>query len=285
MPRRSVRFHGKALTIACTDRKRSERFYEGVLGAERLPGDGYGCSWFRLGALTLNLMPNAAEPSPSAFPAHAMPIPWLEVDDLEAARRHLVGHKVPIIELHDGQVLTAADPDGLLIEVWQSETERFEMITIPELSGACGPVRTTLFETPFLRSARTGAVKPVENLMMAVDDEPFEGDFAEFIQGEVMWRCGSSAMKLKEHLPRVFYQCRVCQAMLPEEPGASYEFQIDLKPLDIPSFYIRLDAPAVACPRCQRHMILASDEVRGWIRKAVSEAVSGPPAGNEGTSI
>jgi hypothetical protein len=32
-----------------------------------MPGDGYGCSGFRLGALTLTLMPNAAEPSPAAF--------------------------------------------------------------------------------------------------------------------------------------------------------------------------------------------------------------------------
>jgi catechol 2,3-dioxygenase-like lactoylglutathione lyase family enzyme len=124
MPRRTVAFQGKAITIACTDQKRSERFYEGVLGAKRLPGDGYGCSWFQLGALTLTLMPNATEPSASLFPTHAMPMLWLEVEDLDAAHRHLVSRKVSIVELHEGQFLMATDPDGLLIEVWQSESQK-----------------------------------------------------------------------------------------------------------------------------------------------------------------
>ncbi|MBX9627407.1 MAG: VOC family protein [Gemmataceae bacterium] len=118
-----MRFAGRAVTIACTDRRPSGRFYEGVLGAGRLPGDGYGCSWFRLGALTLTLMPNAAEPSPAEFPNHAMPVLWLEVADLAAAHRHLVRRKVPVVEYHPGEFLLAADPDGLLIEVWQAGLE------------------------------------------------------------------------------------------------------------------------------------------------------------------
>jgi catechol 2,3-dioxygenase-like lactoylglutathione lyase family enzyme len=272
------------VTIACTDQKRSERFYEGVLGAKRLPGDGYGCSWFQLGALTFNLMPNAAEPSPAEFPAHAMPILWLEVDDLDAAHRHLKRREAPILELHEGQFLMAADPDGLLIEVWQSATERFECIAGPDLNAECGPVRVTLFGTPFLRSARTGAVKPIEDLRMGVDDEPYEGDFAQFVVDAAMFRCGSYEMKLKEHLPRVFYQCRVCQAMLPEEPGAPYLFEIDLKLLEVPTFYLQLEAPAVVCPRCERHMILSSNEARERIRQAVSDALSGLPESGEGSS-
>jgi catechol 2,3-dioxygenase-like lactoylglutathione lyase family enzyme len=120
MPTRKPVFHGKAVTIACTHQKRSERFYEKVLGAKRLPGDGYGCSWFTLGALTLTLMPNATEPSPAEFPTNAMPMLWLEVEDLAAAHKHLVRNKVVVAEYHEGEFLQCADPDGLLIEVWQA---------------------------------------------------------------------------------------------------------------------------------------------------------------------
>jgi hypothetical protein len=62
-------------------------------------------------------MPNAAEPSPSEFQTHAMPILSLQVNDLDAAHRHLTRRKVPILEYHEEQSLIAADPDGLLIEV------------------------------------------------------------------------------------------------------------------------------------------------------------------------
>jgi hypothetical protein len=36
------------------------RFYEDVLGASPDPRDGYGCPWYRLGAWSISLMPNAA---------------------------------------------------------------------------------------------------------------------------------------------------------------------------------------------------------------------------------
>jgi Glyoxalase/Bleomycin resistance protein/Dioxygenase superfamily len=85
----ALTFRFKALTIACTDHRRSERFYRQALGFGSLPTDdpGYGCPWLRLGSLAITLMPNAAERSPAEFPTHAMPIPWLEVDDLGAAAR------------------------------------------------------------------------------------------------------------------------------------------------------------------------------------------------------
>ncbi len=118
---RTVNFLGKAITITCTDRHRSERFYVGVLGAERLPGDGFGCSWFRLGALTLSLMSNAAERSPAEFPTHAMQILWLEVADLAAAAEWFAQHGVEVLDPGDGQFMQVADPDGLVIEVWQSQ--------------------------------------------------------------------------------------------------------------------------------------------------------------------
>lgn len=119
-----VDFHGKAITVACTDQIRSERFYESVLGAKRIPGDGYGCSWFRLGSLTLSLMPNADAPSPAEFPTHAMPILWMEVDDLAAAAELFASSDVPIVDPGDGQFMQVSDPDGIIIEIWQSRPDK-----------------------------------------------------------------------------------------------------------------------------------------------------------------
>ena len=123
MARRKVAFRAKALTIACTDLARTEAFYRTVLGAAPDPRDGQGCPWFRLGSLSVTLMPNATERSPAAFPTHAMTILWLEVDDLEAAHARFVRHGVEIIQPSDGTFMIVADPDGLLIEVWQAEPE------------------------------------------------------------------------------------------------------------------------------------------------------------------
>lgn len=126
MEKRTNSFLGKAVTIACTDQVRSEHFYAGVLGAERMPGDGYGCSWFRLGALTLSLMPDASERSPAEFPTHAMPILWLEVADLAAAAEWFARNEVEVVDPGDEQFMQVADSDGLVIEVWQSEPESEE---------------------------------------------------------------------------------------------------------------------------------------------------------------
>jgi hypothetical protein len=71
---RKPKFSVRALTIACTEVKRSEQFYHMVLGAERIPTDSGIGWWYRLGTLEVNLLPNAAEPSPAEFPSHAMPI-------------------------------------------------------------------------------------------------------------------------------------------------------------------------------------------------------------------
>jgi O-acetyl-ADP-ribose deacetylase (regulator of RNase III)/catechol 2,3-dioxygenase-like lactoylglutathione lyase family enzyme len=124
-PARRIRFGFKALTIACTDHRKSERFYREILGAVPLATDdpGYGCLWIKLGRLTISLMPNAAEPSPASFPTHAMPILWLETADLKAAAERFAAEGVTIISPSDGQFLQIADPDGLVIEVWQKEPE------------------------------------------------------------------------------------------------------------------------------------------------------------------
>ena len=125
MTRRTLSFRVKALTIACTDHRRSERFYREILGATTLPTDdpGYGCPWLQLGTLAITLMPNATERSPAVFPTHAMPILWLEVDDLEEAARQFAKHDVEVVTPSDGQFMQIADPDGWVIEVWQGEAE------------------------------------------------------------------------------------------------------------------------------------------------------------------
>lgn len=123
MASRKPTFSVRALTIACTNAERSARFYQTVLGAVRLPTDNGIGWWFRLGSLEVNLLPNAAEPSPAEFPTHAMPILWLEVDDLAAAAERFARHGVAVVSPSDSQCMQVADPDGLVIEVWQSEPE------------------------------------------------------------------------------------------------------------------------------------------------------------------
>lgn len=116
-----VGFNGVAVTVACTDTVRSERFYCQLLGAQPLAGNGYGCRWYRLGALTFSLCPNAAARSAGTFPVHAGFMLWLEVEDLEAARRHLVENDVTLVNMDEGQSMIVADPDGLLLEIWQAQ--------------------------------------------------------------------------------------------------------------------------------------------------------------------
>jgi catechol 2,3-dioxygenase-like lactoylglutathione lyase family enzyme len=112
-------FRGKSITIVCTDTARSAAFYRGVLGADLLPGDGYGCPWYRLGDLVFSLVANAATPSTSS-PSAATLMLWLEVDDLPAAHRRLAEAGVRIVEAPEGgPYVLIADPDGLLIEVWE----------------------------------------------------------------------------------------------------------------------------------------------------------------------
>jgi hypothetical protein len=129
----------------------------------------------------------------------------------------------------------------------------------------------TLSEAPFLRSARTGAIRPIEDLRATAGDEPCDGDFAQFLRDQAMFRCGSYKMKLPHE---VSYLCRVCQVRLPDEPGTVHRFDIDPKLLDAPPFYLGIEAPSAECPRCGRRMIPWSDEVDGQIQRALAEAVS-----------
>jgi len=124
MARRKLSVRFKALTILCTDLARSVRFYQNVLGAAPLRQDESGGGpWYTLGSLTITLVPNAAERSPADFPTHAMPMLWLEVDDLEMAHARCGAAGVEIVAEPDELFMMIADPDGLLIEVWQSDGE------------------------------------------------------------------------------------------------------------------------------------------------------------------
>jgi hypothetical protein len=184
----------------------------------------------------------------------------------------LTRRKVKIVELHERQVLTAVDPGGILIEIWQAETERFEIIVGPDVTGRSGPVEIALFDTPLLRSARTGATKTLENLRMWVDDEPDDREFVQFLKTQANFRCGSYVIKIKDE--PTHFQCSVCQAPLPAERGERHRFEIDLKPLDVPTFYLRIDATAALCSRCGRHMLLWSDEANAHLETALADALS-----------
>jgi catechol 2,3-dioxygenase-like lactoylglutathione lyase family enzyme len=116
-----VRF--RALTVACTDLAKSVAFYENVLGATPLPNDQGTCRWYRLGGIDITLLANAEQRSTASFPTHAMAMLWLEVDDLEAATKAFTDRDVEIVDEGDGQFITIADPDGIVIEVWETAAD------------------------------------------------------------------------------------------------------------------------------------------------------------------
>ena len=69
-------------------------------------------------------MPGAEYKSPATFPEHAMPLLWLEVDDIRLAHEHLKNAGTAIVQDPvDETWMLVADPDGLLIEIWQGENE------------------------------------------------------------------------------------------------------------------------------------------------------------------
>lgn len=92
------------------------RFYEGVLGLERIPrGDTEGSgAWFRLGGAEIHL---AEDPTPQPPSKRHFAV---EVDDLAAARRAVVAGGAPI-EKEDAGRFWTRDPAGNRIEVVQAK--------------------------------------------------------------------------------------------------------------------------------------------------------------------
>ena len=117
-------FRGRRITISCTDIDASEAFYRDLLGAELIPDDGFGCRWYELGDLELDMMPTAEKRSSARHPHDAMPMLCLEVDDIHEAHDWLLRNQVQIIEEPDEtDSMLVADPDGLLITIWHSESD------------------------------------------------------------------------------------------------------------------------------------------------------------------
>ena len=110
---------GMAVVVTCTDLHRSEQFYRHVLGAVPDPREGHGCPWFMLGDMSISLLPNATEPADTSPPRAALCLS-LEVDDLDAACRRFEENDVKILQPSDGQFVVIADPDGIVIEVWEA---------------------------------------------------------------------------------------------------------------------------------------------------------------------
>ncbi len=97
-------------------------FYCEAFGAELLSTDTpITCPWLRIGDLTITLLENTERPSPLEFSEHAMATLLLQVDDLNGAFLRATKQGARVIEPpHDGGFsFIVADPDGIIIEIWQ----------------------------------------------------------------------------------------------------------------------------------------------------------------------
>ena len=108
----------RCLSIFCTDLDKSYHFYVSVLGAQPLRSE-LTRRWLRLGSIEINLVPNATAGSTGSFPEDAMMCMWLETENLAEFVSKLHAKGVEIVEDDGEQFVLLADPDGLLIEVWQ----------------------------------------------------------------------------------------------------------------------------------------------------------------------
>ncbi len=113
-----------ALCIVCTDQRRTFQFYRDAFGAELVHGDVGTCAWLRIGDLPITLLPNADKPSPLGYCEQSMVLIFLQSDDIGAAYSRAIAHGArPIDPLQpDGVNFIVADPDGIIIDVIQSES-------------------------------------------------------------------------------------------------------------------------------------------------------------------
>lgn len=112
-------------SLAVTDMKRALAFYIHVLGLQEIaipvtfPAAGLHVRWLQIGSQHIHLIPVDACEAPS--PRHVA----LHVADVEAARRELAQHGIPIWEappIPGAERVFVADPDGNAIELiaWHS---------------------------------------------------------------------------------------------------------------------------------------------------------------------
>lgn len=110
------------VSVAVGDLAAAVRFYEGLLGMERVatPDFGYPVQWLRMGSQQLHLIERPEEEIP--FRAHFA----VEVDDFPAVYRRALEWRVTdaeafrhhVYELPDGTVqLYVRDPAGNLVEI------------------------------------------------------------------------------------------------------------------------------------------------------------------------
>ncbi len=146
------------VSIPCRDLDKSERFYRGAFGLERLPSPDFRfpVRWLRIGEQQLHLFELPEQPLPNQHFA-------IEVDDFEAVFVKLrelgaldtLTHSTPVWELPDGSLqLYARDPSGNMLEInWRdgSSVDRSVVGAIPrrsdDVAQSAAASGATLFHT------------------------------------------------------------------------------------------------------------------------------------------
>ena len=115
------------MCVVCTDHQRSADFYRDAFGAEIIPGEAGTCPWLRIGDLAITLLANTDRPSRLDYCEQAMALIFLQTDDIQAAYDRAVAQGAKPIEAlqPDGINFIVSDPDGVIIEVmqWESDLE------------------------------------------------------------------------------------------------------------------------------------------------------------------
>lgn len=70
---------------------------------------------------------------------------------MAAAAERFVRHRVEVVEPNNGQYMMVADPDGLIIEIWQAEPEEEvgRVLASPSLWNKCQVILATPILTIF----------------------------------------------------------------------------------------------------------------------------------------